>query len=142
MLIPGIDAVVRTWSLTLHSATTRVPRILVVEDDPILRQTIAEALDDDGYAVAAAADAFAALELVRESPPDLAIVDLMLPIMSGEQFCTALRSIDALAQLPIIVVSAARYAEAVGARIGATATIKKPFDLFELTERVRTLLGR
>ena len=116
-------------------------RILVVEDDASLREIIAEALDEDGYAVASAANGATALEMARRSPPDLAIVDLMMPHMGGEQFCSALREVEGLASLPIIVVSAARTTTEVGSRVGAIAALRKPFDLYELTQRVNSALS-
>jgi DNA-binding response OmpR family regulator len=116
-------------------------RILVVEDDPSLREIIAEALDEDGYAVNSAGNGATALELARRSPPDLAIVDLMMPNMGGEQFCSAVRAVEGLAELPIIVVSAARTTTEVGSRVGAVAALRKPFDLYELTEQVSAALS-
>lgn len=115
--------------------------ILLVEDDPSLREIITEALGDDGYSVASADNGATALELARRSPPDLAIVDLMMPRMSGEQFCSAVRQLSGLESLPIIVVSAARSTHEVSDRLGVAAALRKPFDLFELTDRVGDLLS-
>jgi two-component system response regulator VicR len=116
-------------------------RILVVEDDQLLRDIIADALGDDGYKVASADNGRAALEIAERCPPDLAIVDLMMPHMDGEQFCSAVRQMTGLASLPIIVVSAARTTHEAGARIGAVASLHKPFDLFDLTARASALLS-
>ena len=115
-------------------------RVLVVEDDPSLRAVIAQALAEDGYAVEVAPDGEAALEAMRQALPDLVIVDLMLPYMSGEEFSVAMRAIAGLESTPVIVISASRYVEEVGARVGATLALRKPFDLYELSEQVRLLL--
>jgi DNA-binding response OmpR family regulator len=123
-----------------HSQTMREPRVLVVEDDQSLRDVITEALQEDGYLVDSAKNGQAGLELARHSPPDLVILDLMMPQMNGEQFCSAVRQIERLASVPIIVVSAARAADDIGLRLGATASLRKPFDLFELTRHVNALL--
>lgn len=123
-----------------HSQTIGEPRVLVVEDDQSLRDVITEALQEDGYVVDAARNGQAGLELAQHSPPDLVIVDLMMPQMDGEQFCSAVRQIECLASVPIIVVSAARTADDVGVRLGASAALRKPFDLFELTRHVNALL--
>jgi DNA-binding response OmpR family regulator len=123
-----------------HSLTIREPRVLVVEDDQSLRDVITEALQEDGYLVDSAKNGQAGLELARHSPPDLVILDLMMPQMNGEQFCSAVRQIESLASVPIIVVSAARAADDIGLRLGATASLRKPFDLFELTRHVNALL--
>jgi DNA-binding response OmpR family regulator len=117
-------------------------RILVVEDDQTLRDVIAEALREDGYAVETTDDGLAALELARGWRPALVILDLMMPHMSGQEFAEAVRRMDGLASIPIIVVSASRAADEVGPRLGATAAFHKPFDLFELTEQVNGLLRR
>src|SRR5205085_5101618 len=105
------------------------------------REIIVEALGEDGYRVKSADNGLTALEIVKRCPPDLAIVDLMMPYMDGEQFCSAVRQMKGLDSLPIIVVSAARTTHEVGARLGAAAALKKPFDLFELTDRVSDLLA-
>jgi DNA-binding response OmpR family regulator len=123
-----------------HSETTAEPRVLVVEDDQSLREVITEALLEDGYLVDAARNGQAGLDLARHSPPDLVILDLMMPQMDGEQFFSAMRRIERLASVPIIVVSAARTADDIGLRLGATASLRKPFDLFELTRHVNALL--
>jgi DNA-binding response OmpR family regulator len=123
-----------------HSQTMREPRVLVVEDDQSLRDVITEALQEDGYLVDSAKNGQAGLELARHSPPDLVILDLMMPQMNGEQFCSVVRQIERLASGPIIVVSAARAADDIGLRLGATASLRKPFDLFELTRHVNALL--
>lgn len=115
-------------------------RILLLEDDRTLRDVITEALREDGYVVEAVGDGQAALKVARRWPPDLIIVDLMLPFMSGEEFTTAVRRIDGLAVVPIIVVSASRGAVEVGARLGATASLRKPFDLYELSESIHQAL--
>jgi DNA-binding response OmpR family regulator len=115
-------------------------RVLVVEDDQALRMVIAEALGEDGYAVDTAPDAEVALKLAGRLPPDLVLLGLLLPFMSGEDVSAAMRLLPGLAATPIILISALREAEEVGARIGASAALRKPFDLFELTERVHGIL--
>jgi DNA-binding response OmpR family regulator len=124
------------------SNTVTDARILVVEDDQVLRTVIAEALGEDGYLVETAADGQVALELARRSRPDLVIIDFMMPSMDGEEFSAAMRQISGLGSTPIIVISASRYAEEVGERIGAKLALRKPFDLHKLTERVDQLLSR
>ena len=108
-------------------------RILVVEDDDVLRDILAEALREDGYSVELAEDGQTALELARSWQPDLLILDLMMPNMDGEALASHIRSVPGAARAPIIVVSASRRAEEIGARIGALASLRKPFDLYELS---------
>jgi DNA-binding response OmpR family regulator len=125
----------------MQTQTVADSRVLVVEDDQVLRTVIADALREDGYAVDAAADGHQALELARLAPPDLVILDLMMPYIDGEAFSNELRQIEGLDSTPILLVSASRRVEEVGARIGAEVALRKPFDLFELTDRVNQLLG-
>ena len=115
--------------------------VLVVEDNAALRSIIAEALDEDGYSVSIADNGRSALDIARQSPPDLVILDLMMPHMNGEQFCSAIRELSGLESRPIIVVSAAQGTAEVGERLGAAASLNKPFDLFELTDLVGALLA-
>lgn len=108
-------------------------RILVVEDDEILRDILAEALREDGYSVELAEDGQVALQLARSWRPDLLILDLMMPNMDGEALAASIRAAPGAGWVPIIVVSASRRAEEIGARIGARAALRKPFDLYELS---------
>jgi DNA-binding response OmpR family regulator len=123
-------------------ATWIVPesRVLVVEDDDLLRTVVAEALREDGYDVETAADGEVALDLASRTRPDLVILDLMIPYVSGEEFARAIRLMDGLVTTPIVLISAARHADEVGARIGAKRCLRKPFDLFELIDSVHELL--
>src|SRR5690242_1588878 len=89
-------------------------RVLVVEDDQTLREVIAEALREDGYAVLTAVNGEAALELAQRWLPGMVILDLMMPRMAGEEFCAALRALDGLATIPILLVSASRSAADIG----------------------------
>ena len=115
-------------------------RVLVVEDDQTLRDIIAEALREDGYVVQTAGNGETALEVARRWSPRLVILDLMMPRMDGEAFGAILRQLDGMASVPIMLVTASRFAEDVGARLGASVSLTKPFNLLELTEHVGVLL--
>ena len=116
-------------------------RILVIEDDPGIARIIALYLEQDGCAVALAADGAAGLRQAQESPPDLIVLDLMLPRLDGMSICRALR---AASDVPIIMVTA-RAAETdrlAGLDAGADDYIVKPFSPRELAARVRAVLRR
>ena len=115
--------------------------ILVVDDEPTLRETLAEALEQDGLRVITAADGRAALERFRAESPDLVLLDLMLPEVSGIEVCRILRRESAV---PIIMLTAkdGEIDKVVGLELGADDYVTKPFSLRELMARIRTQLRR
>ncbi len=115
--------------------------ILVVDDEPTLRETLAEALDADGFRVVTAADGREALSRFREHQPDLVVLDLMLPELSGIEVC---RIIRAESGVPIVMLTAktSELDKVVGLELGADDYVTKPFSLRELTARIRALLRR
>jgi len=117
-------------------------RVLVVEDDPAILRGLADNLRCEGYEVLQAPDGAAGLRLAREDRPDLIILDLMLPGLSGYEVCTKLRAQGA--GTPILMLTA-RGDEAdriVGLDMGADDYVTKPFSVRELLARVRALLRR
>ena len=116
-------------------------RVLVVEDDPSLRDTVAEALRLEGYDVREAIDGSTGLRLLREWRPHAIVLDLMLPGMSGFGFRTGQLADPATAGVPVIVFSAQRNAEAWAESLRADAIIPKPFELADLLATVDRLVG-
>jgi len=118
--------------------------ILVAEDDPDIAQLIGRYLQKAGWATHITASARDALAYVREHQVDLAVLDVMLPGMSGLELCRVLRSDRATADLPIIIVTA-RAEETdriMGLDLGADDYLTKPFSPNELVARVRALMRR
>jgi two-component system response regulator RegX3 len=115
--------------------------ILVVEDEPTLRETLAEALETDGFAVRTAADGPTAVSSFREQQPDLVLLDLMLPGMSGIDVTRLLRSESAV---PIVMLTArdSEVDKVVGLELGADDYVTKPFSLRELSARIRAIFRR
>jgi len=119
-----------------------VSRILVVEDEPALLRGLQDNLKAEGHEVITAADGEAGLRLARETRPDLIVLDLTLPKMSGYEICRTLRA-DGLA-MPILILTA-RGEESdrvLGLDLGADDYVTKPFSVRELMARVRALLRR
>ena len=115
--------------------------ILVVEDEPTLRETLADALEADGFRVVQAGDGRDALSRFREDRPDLVLLDLMLPELSGIEVT---RIIRAESGVPIVMLTAkdAELDKVVGLELGADDYVTKPFSLRELTARIRALFRR
>src|SRR3954471_5167890 len=118
--------------------------ILIVEDDPDIAALVARYLDKAGYATDRAASGRDALRLVEQNTPDLIVLDLMLPHVDGLEVCRLLRSNEATAAIPVIMLTA-RAEESdriVGLELGADDYLPKPFSPNELVARVRALLRR
>ena len=119
-------------------------RLLIVEDDRDIADLLRLYLEKAGYAVDLARSGSDVLELVRRQPPDLVVLDLMLPGMDGLTICRALRAGDTTASIPIIILSA-RAAESdriQGLEFGADDYVTKPFSPKELVARVAALERR
>jgi CheY-like chemotaxis protein len=115
-------------------------RILVVDDDPSLRDTLVEVLGDEGYEVRSADNGREALQQLGEWKADLAIVDLMMPIMDAYAFRMAQR--EKGSQLtPILILSAAPGLDEAASELGAVGVIPKPFRLSDLLTAVASTLS-
>ena len=126
-------------------AMNRSPRVLVVEDEQDIAGLIKHALERAGDGqVQIVSSGDAALRAITEQPPDVIILDLNLPVLSGTEVCRIIRSRPATAGIPIIMLTA-RTTEAdrvTGLDLGADDYVTKPFSLRELAARVRAVLRR
>jgi CheY-like chemotaxis protein len=111
-------------------------RILVVDDDPDIRETLAELLQEEGYGVTSAAHGGEALSALRTEPrPGLILLDLMMPIMDGWQFRAEQRRDASIASIPVVIISATGRDDVVSA-LGAAQFLKKPINLEQLLAAV------
>jgi DNA-binding response OmpR family regulator len=116
-------------------------RVLVVEDDEGIREMLKYNLANAGFSVQEASDGASGLRTARTSRPDLILLDLMLPGMSGFDFCRALRKTS---RVPVIIITAkdAEVDKIVGLELGADDYITKPFSIREVLARVNAVLRR
>jgi CheY-like chemotaxis protein len=115
-------------------------RILVVEDDEILRDTLEEVMIDEGHEVRSAGNGLVALELLESWTPELIILDLMMPYMDAYEFRVRQRARELAPDAPILILSAARDLQGAADRIAADAWLPKPFRLTEVIDTVDRLL--
>jgi two-component system response regulator MprA len=122
--------------------TAAPPYILVADDDPELRAALQRALRLDGFAVQLAEHGAQALEMAVDEPPDVLVLDVMMPTMDGLEVCRRLRATGD--RLPILVLTARDQVSdrVAGLDAGADDYLPKPFALEELTARLRALLRR
>jgi len=116
-------------------------KILVVDDEPVLTDTLRYNLVKEGYTVSVAANGETALNLARQEKPDLVILDVMLPVLDGFEVCRILRQETTV---PILMLTAKdeEIDKVVGLELGADDYMAKPFSMRELLARVRALLRR
>lgn len=117
-------------------------KVLLAEDDPLIRDGLAEILEREGYDVIAAVDGEAALAMFREESPDFVCLDIMMPKVSGFDACRKMR--DARPDVPIIFISAKseEIDKVVGLEMGADDYIVKPFGVKEVVARIRAVTRR
>jgi DNA-binding response OmpR family regulator len=117
-------------------------RILVVEDDPAILRGLSDSLRRESYEVLTAADGESARRLIEERNPDLVILDLMLPKLSGYEICRKMRSEGNSTPILMLTARGEEGDRVLGLDLGADDYVSKPFSLRELLARVRALLRR
>lgn len=126
------------------SSVNHPSRILLIEDDKDIVELVRYNLEKESFQVLSSGDGPGGLALIRKSPPDLLILDLMLPKVSGLEICKEIRRDERLNRLPILMLTA-RGEEAdrvVGLELGADDYVTKPFSPRELVARIKALLRR
>jgi DNA-binding response OmpR family regulator len=117
-------------------------RIHIVDDEPMVRETIAQVLRDEGYTVEVADDGRDALIKLDAHRPDAVLLDLMMPGMNGRQFLTALRKERGDETLPVVVMTAVHGVGERALSLGATDIVEKPFDVDDLLGKIALAVYR
>ncbi len=115
-----------------------LPKIMVVDDEPAIRELIVAVLEDEGYEAIGAGSGTRALELMPHERPDLVLMDIMMPEMDGREALRRMRQQPDLACIPVVMMSAAFAPDRVGHRI--SAFLSKPFDLDHLLATIEQVL--
>jgi DNA-binding response OmpR family regulator len=124
-------------------AVHRTLTLVVADDDPDILRLLERRLGRRGYHVLTAPDGGAALDAIRRSVPDAVVIDRVMPGLSGEQVCAALKADARTAAIPVVLLSAhaSEHEIVEGFGAGADDYLTKPFDLDELDERLRRLIA-
>jgi len=118
-------------------------KIMVVDDEPYIARVIKFKLEQEGYIVISANDGITGLNKIREEKPDLVLLDVMMPGMTGYEVCQKIKGDAELAGIPVVILTAKgqeRDREQ-GLSVGASDYITKPFSPNRLLELVRTMVG-
>ncbi len=118
-------------------------KILIVDDDPDVRLLIATRLESMGYDTIGAEDGQTGLDLARKDPPDLILLDLMLPKLNGYKVCRMLKFDKSYEHVPIVIISSKGSEEdkKLADEVGADGYITKPFEKTEIAATIQKLLG-
>jgi DNA-binding response OmpR family regulator len=119
-------------------------RILIAEDESDIRDLVTFTLKFAGYDVTAAKDGLEAVDMARQLIPDLILMDVRMPRMTGYEACKMIKSDPAMSTVPVVFLSAKGQDAEIktGLDAGADAYLLKPFGLTELTEQVKTILAQ
>ena len=120
------------------------PRVLGAEDDDSLRRLLELRLDNHGFDVRSAADGVLALEVLEDWTPDVAVLDVMMPRLSGLSVCRELRAREATTAVPVLLLTARCFDEDIQEvmSLGGVEYMGKPFDFGQLEETLTLLCGR
>jgi DNA-binding response OmpR family regulator len=122
--------------------TSHQRKVLIVEDDPAIREALTEAITADGHAVVGASDGAQAVRLFSHEPFDLVLLDLMLPAMNGYDVCRRIREQDRRVPILMLTAKGTEIDKVLGLELGADDYVTKPFGLRELLARVHAAFRR
>ena len=128
----------------MENRSVRGRAVLLIEDDPDIREAIGDVLEEEGYTVAMADTGREGLDQLRGSDPlpDVILLDLMMPVMDGWEFRRAQQQHPTWGAIPVIVLSAAGNTQERAASIGASGCLRKPLDIDELLTLLQQVMPR
>ena len=126
---------------SMRAETPHKRRIMLVEDDAWIRTFLRDVLSDAGFQVSEAADGRTALRMCRENPPDLVLLDLAMPELTGREVLQELRRSRRTRHVPVLVISAYTLVLSREEAQGVAGVLRKPLVVDELLEEIRRVLG-
>ncbi len=119
-------------------------KILVIDDDPVILKMLSERLKANGYDVHQASEAAVGLDMVFHADHDLIILDVMMPIINGYNFCRLVKTQEKLRSIPIIMVTgrSEETDKEIGEEVGADAYITKPFQMEDILTTIKNFLQK
>ena len=117
-------------------------KILIAEDDPAILAGVRDLLEIEGYSVEEAVDGVAALEAFRNQRPDLVLLDVMMPKMSGYEVCRTIRQENHFIPILMLTAKGEEIDKVIGLELGADDYIVKPFDMKEVLARIKAVIRR
>lgn len=115
-------------------------KILVCDDDEGILDMVSFVLEDSGFEVIPEKNSMNVYSLIEKEHPDLLLLDLWMPVLSGDQVLKVLKSSPATKSLPVIVISASTEGQRIAEEAGASSFLAKPFDIDQLVKRVQKML--
>ena len=117
-------------------------KILVVDDDQGILEMLELLLDDDGYEVILEPNSVNALKTIEKQHPDLILLDIWMPVISGDQILRSLKTDQKTSSIPVLMYSASTDGKLIAESSGADDFLSKPFDITQLLSAIETLLDR
>jgi len=119
-----------------------LPKVLVVDDDPAILEICSDLLQTEGYTVSVATNGQQALEQIRTDPPQVILMDIMMPVLDGVEACRQVKANPATAEIPVVLMSARTNLTRQSQELAsADALVAKPFDIDHLLNTIHDLVG-
>ena len=126
-----------------QSPRRRLPHLVVVDDEPSIREICVDVLSSEGYEVSTADNGREAVDLLASKPADLVLMDIMMPVLDGVTACKLLRENEQTRDIPVVIMSASHniHSQISELQHMASAVVPKPFDFDELLNTVRRFVA-
>jgi CheY-like chemotaxis protein len=126
----------------MRCTVDNLPKVLVVDDDPAILEICSDLLQTEGYTVSVATNGQQALEQIRTDPPQVILMDIMMPVLDGVEACRQVKANPTTADIPVVLMSARTNLTRQSQELAsADALVAKPFDIDHLLNTIHDLVG-